>query len=184
MRLRWKLSGGPCAIALALVLTSCGAAEESSPVVVGSLEPAPAAVPAIPTAQSPAAQPSTASKAIADPTLLSTPPVPTVDPFADQPLVDRTEWTDAVDGRRLLVYPTEAGRQDTFPTAGERAWQEVLAQSPEADTPGMRDQFLCHWEWARVVAPNKTSWNLEPWRPAVGYQETVNALCNPGGPER
>ncbi|MRH92252.1 DUF2599 domain-containing protein [Nocardia sp. SYP-A9097] len=155
-----------------LALSGCGAAEESSPVIVGSLTAlAPAAAPAT----TPTGQP------IADPKVAS---VPTVDPFADQTLIDRTEWTDAVDGRRLLVYPTDAGRQDTFPTVGERAWQEVVVDSPDADTPGMRDQFICHWEWARLVQPDKPSWNLEPWRPAVGYQATVNALCNPGGPER
>ncbi|WP_433665063.1 DUF2599 domain-containing protein [Nocardia sp. CA-128927] len=109
---------------------------------------------------------------------------PTVDPYAGQPLIDHTDWTDAVDGARLLVYPTPAGRQTTFPGTDERAWQEVLAQAPDADTPGMRDQFICHWTWARLVEPDKPSWNLEPWRPAVGYQATVEARCNPGGPER
>lgn len=172
MRQRWRPAGA--LIAVALGLSGCGAAEESAPVVVGSVAPA-AETKAAPATSSPAAQP------IAAPTTSAT---PLVDPYADDALIDRTEWTDAVDGRRLLVYPTQAGRADVFPTAGERAWQEVLTQSPDADTPGMRDQFLCHWEWARVVAPNKPSWNLEPWRPAVGYEATVNALCNPGGPER
>ncbi|MEV0296884.1 DUF2599 domain-containing protein [Nocardia sp. NPDC050710] len=110
--------------------------------------------------------------------------LPTVDPYADVPLIDHVEWTEAVDGTRLLVYPSTAGRRTTFPGSDERAWQEVLAQSPDAQTPGMRDQFICHWEWARLVQPNKPSWNLEPWRPAVGYQATVAASCNPGGPER
>ncbi|WP_330180607.1 DUF2599 domain-containing protein [Nocardia sp. NBC_01503] len=171
MRQRWKLSGG--LLALALSLSGCGAAEESSPVIVGSLSTLAAA---------PAAPATTATGLpIADPTLSQ---APAVDNYADQPLIDRTEWTEAVDGRRLLVYPTDAGRRDNFPTAGERAWQEVLVDSPDADTPGMRDQFICHWEWARLVQPDKPSWNLEPWRSAVGYQETVNAMCNPGGPER
>lgn len=172
MRLRWKLSGGLAAFAL--VLAGCGAAEESSPVIIGSLEGSPEAA-----APAPATTPAS-PRAIAAP---SSAPL-TVDQYADQPLVERTEWTEAIDGNRLMVFPTVAGRKDTFPTAGDRAWAEVLAAAPDADTPGMRDQFLCHWEWARVVAPNKVSWNLEPWRPAVGYQETVNALCNPGGPER
>jgi hypothetical protein len=116
----------------------------------------------------------------------STPPaaVPTVDPYADLALIDHVEWTEGIDGARLLVFPTQAGRHTTFPGSDERAWQEVLAQSADADSPGMRDQFICHWEWARMVAPNKPSWNLEPWRPAVGYQATVQASCNPGGPER
>ncbi len=109
---------------------------------------------------------------------------PTVDPYAGMPLIDHVEWAETVDGSRLRVYPTTAGRQTTFPGTDERAWREVLTESPDADTPGMRDQFICHWIWARLVEPNKTSWNLEPWRPAVGYQATVDARCNPGGPER
>ncbi|WP_067820892.1 DUF2599 domain-containing protein [Nocardia inohanensis] len=170
MRRRWRPAGA--LIALALGLTGCGAAEESAPVVVGSVTAA---------AQTPGASSASTAHPIASP---STSPTPMVDVYAGVALIDHTEWTEAVDGSRLLVYPTQAGRADVYPTAGERAWQEVLSQSPEADTPGMRDQFICHWEWARVVQPNKTSWNLEPWRPAVGYQATVNALCNPGGPER
>lgn len=180
MRRRARLSGALLTCVAAVMLSGCGAAEESAPVVIGSLEPAARAEPAPAqafTAATPTV-PASTPKAIADPTPLAP------DQYADVPLIDHTEWTDAIDGRRLLVYPTTAGRADTYPTAGDRAWQEVVADSPEADTPGMRDQFRCHWEWARVVAPNKPSWNLEPWRPDVGYQETVNALCNPGGPER
>ncbi|TQM33316.1 DUF2599 domain-containing protein [Nocardia bhagyanarayanae] len=109
---------------------------------------------------------------------------PTVDPYEGIPLVDHVEWTENVDGPRLLVFPSEAGRRTTYPGSDERAWQEVLTQSPAADAPGMRDQFVCHWDWARLVQPNKPSWNLEPWRPAVGYPATVQASCNPGGPER
>ncbi|WP_280315876.1 DUF2599 domain-containing protein [Nocardia abscessus] len=110
--------------------------------------------------------------------------VPSVDPYTGQPLVDNVTWTETIDGPRLLVFPTQAGRQTTFPGSDERAWQEVVARSADADAPGMRDQFVCHWAWARLVQPNKPSWNLEPWRPAVGYQATVEARCNPGGPER
>ncbi|NKY85205.1 DUF2599 domain-containing protein [Nocardia veterana] len=119
------------------------------------------------------------------PPLTSGPPAPepTTDPFAGSPLVDHTEWTDDVDGRRLHVYPTPAGRADQFPAALDRAWSEIVADAPDADSPGMYDQFRCHWVWARMVAPNKPAWNLEPWRPAVGYQATVQALCNPGGPD-
>ncbi|MGV9667452.1 DUF2599 domain-containing protein [Nocardia niigatensis] len=183
MRQRWKLAGGSPVLALALVLTGCGAAEDSPPVVVSSLTLAPhpsTAAAAQPTAPAPATgtpQPTGSAAATA-------PGVPTADPFPDQNLIDHTEWTDDSDGRRLRVYPTPAGRADTFPAALGRAWQEVLTSAPEADTPGMYDQFRCHWEWARAVTPDKISWNLEPWRPAVGYGATVTALCNPGGPER
>ncbi|MEC3956600.1 DUF2599 domain-containing protein [Nocardia sp. CDC153] len=179
MRRRWKLAGGPPALALALVLTGCGAAEESAPVVVSSLTLAPR-----PTETTPTPAGSAAPIPAPAPTASAVAGLPTVDPYPDQPLIDHTEWTDEIDGRRLHVYPTQAGRKDTFPAALDRAWQEVLTDAPDADTPGMYDQFRCHWEWARVVAPDKPSWNLEPWRPAVGYDATVVAMCNPGGPER
>ncbi|KZM73475.1 DUF2599 domain-containing protein [Nocardia terpenica] len=113
----------------------------------------------------------------------SVPESGSADPFADDRLIDHVVWTDTRDGRRLMIFPTLSGRRDFAPPAGDRAWQEVLEQAPDANTPGMIDQFMCHWHWARVVESGKTSWNLEPWRPVVGYPETVAALCNPGAPE-
>ena len=109
---------------------------------------------------------------------------PTVDPYAGQPLIDHIAWTTNIDGARLLVYPTAAGRHTDFPGSDLRAWREIRTADPGADTAGMWDQFRCHWEWARLIARDKPSWNLEPWRPAVGYAATVDAACNPGGPER
>lgn len=39
-----------------------------------------------------------------------------------------------------------------------------------------RDQLLCHvWSVGRLKMP----WNLDSWRPNVGYNATVLALCNP-----
>lgn len=111
-------------------------------------------------------------------------PTPTVDPYAGQPLIDRLEWTENADGPRLMVHPTRAGRDTPYPGSDLRAWQEIRTADPAADTPGMWDQFRCHWEWARLIAPDKPTWNLEPWRPLVGYDATVDAACNPGGPER
>ncbi|MEU4311649.1 DUF2599 domain-containing protein [Nocardia sp. NPDC024068] len=111
-------------------------------------------------------------------------PIPTVDPYAGMPLIERLEWTSNADGTRLMVHPTRAGRDTTFPGSDARAWQEVVRSDPAADTPGMWNQFRCHWDWARLIAPEKPSWNLEPWRPPVGYDATVDAACNPGGPER
>ena len=105
------------------------------------------------------------------------------DPATTDRLIDHTYWGSTDKGRQLQIFPTLAGRSDTLPAASARAWQEVLADAPTANTPGMYDQFLCHWNFARFVDPSKRSWNLEPWRPAVGYRATVGALCNPGGPE-
>ena len=47
----------------------------------------------------------------------------------------------------------------------------------------MRAQFVCHWRFAEIAEPGKTSWNLEPWRPVVDDQAMVDAGCNPGGGE-
>ncbi|AHH18846.1 hypothetical protein NONO_c40620 [Nocardia nova SH22a] len=178
---RWKrrlVRQGPVtALAVAAVLVAAACSDDSADTAtppssattsVSPATPEPAA-PARPQLSAPAAAPEPAE--------------PTTDPYAGSPLIDHTEWTDDPDGRRLHVYPTPAGRDDQFPAAQDRAWAEILAAAPDADSPGMYDQFVCHWVWARMVAPNKPSWNIEPWRPAVGYQATVAAMCNPGGPD-
>ncbi|WP_239476553.1 DUF2599 domain-containing protein [Nocardia arizonensis] len=157
--------------ALGGLVAACGGRDDAS----ASATSAPSSTISITTAP-----PRTAAAPPATPIASS----PTADPYEGQPLIDHVTWTESVDGPRLMVFPTVAGRRTAAVGSDERAWQEVLAQAADAETPGMRDQFVCHWEWARLVAPNKPSWNLEPWRPDVGYQATVAASCNPGGPER
>ncbi|MEB3984264.1 DUF2599 domain-containing protein [Mycobacterium sp. 663a-19] len=103
------------------------------------------------------------------------------------PFIDHTEWTQWAGLASLRVYPTPSGRaaarQPAAPAAADEAWAEVLALAPGADTPGMRAQFLCHWEFAETAEPGKPSWNLEPWRPVVDDDQMVAAGCNPGAPE-
>ncbi|WP_326548229.1 DUF2599 domain-containing protein [Mycolicibacterium sp. ND9-15] len=102
------------------------------------------------------------------------------------PFVDHVEWAKWGDLSTLRVYPTPAGRLASgLATAvqGEAAWAEVLTLSPDADIPGMKPQFICHWEFAELNKPGKTSWNLEPWRPEVSYERMVQTGCNPGGTE-
>ena len=110
-------------------------------------------------------------------------------PFS-QPFVDHTEWTHWGRLTSLRVYPTPSAREAArLPgtaasiSGADEAWAEVLALSPDADTPGMRAQFICHWQFAEIAQPGKSSWNLEPWRPVVGDAEMVASGCNPGGPE-
>ena len=103
----------------------------------------------------------------------------------DPPYVDHVQWAKWGDMSSLRVYPTKAGRMastqpGTDAQAGE-AWTEVLTLSPDADIPGMRAQFLCHWHYAELVEPGKVSWNLEPWRNVVSDDEMIAAGCNPGG---
>jgi Protein of unknown function (DUF2599) len=113
-------------------------------------------------------------------------PAANANPTPAPPYVDHVEWAKWGDLSSLRVYPTDSGREASVvaTTAGaDEAWAEVLALSPHADIPGMRDQFDCHWEFAELAAPGKTSWNLEPWRPEVSAKEMVDAGCNPGGTE-
>ncbi len=110
-------------------------------------------------------------------------------PSYSPPFVDHTEWAQW--GRQnltsLRVYPTPSGRvaarQPGTAAAADEAWAEVLALSPDADTAGMRAQFMCHWQFAEFAEPGKTSWNLEPWRPVVDDSQMFASGCNPGGSE-
>jgi hypothetical protein len=109
-------------------------------------------------------------------------------PGSGPPFVDHTQWTEFSHRPSLRVYPTPSGRAAAGqlgppgPDADE-AWSEVLALAPDADIPGMREQFLCHWELAEFAEPGKVSWNLEPWRPVVDAATMVGSGCNPGGSE-
>ena len=109
------------------------------------------------------------------------------DPVPGPPYVDHVEWVHWADLSSLRVYPTasartEAGQLGTRAQADE-AWTEILTLAPDADLPGMRAQFLCHWQLAELAQPGKPSWNLEPWRPDVDYRDMLAAGCNPGGTE-
>lgn len=109
------------------------------------------------------------------------------DPAYSPPFVDHTSWAQRGLLTSLRVYPTPSGRlasrQPGTAGAADEAWAEVLALAPNADTPGMRAQFLCHWQFAEMAQPGKTSWNLEPGRPVVDDAEMVASGCNPGSPE-
>jgi hypothetical protein len=109
------------------------------------------------------------------------------DPIPGPPFVDHSEWVHWGDLSSLRVYPTAAGReaagQVLNAAQGNEAWTEVLALSPDADIPGMREQFMCHWTYAEFARPGKSSWNLEPWRPVVDDDTMVGTGCNPGGTE-
>ncbi|MGB8405552.1 MAG: DUF2599 domain-containing protein [Mycobacterium sp.] len=119
--------------------------------------------------------------------LLAWQPAPaSADPVFAPPYIDHTQWAQFDGKASLRVYPTLSGRRASGVASmlrGEEAWSEVLADAPDADTPGMRSQFLCHWYFAEAAAPGKTSWNLEPWRPVVDDATMAQTRCNPGGQE-
>jgi hypothetical protein len=111
----------------------------------------------------------------------------TANPVPGPPYVANAEWAKWGDLSSLRVYPTDAGRlasgQLGTSVAAAEAWTEVLTLSPDADIPGMHEQFMCHWQYAEFAFPGKASWNLEPWRPEVSMDEMLAAHCNPGGTE-
>lgn len=88
--------------------------------------------------------------------------------------VEATAWGDREGGESLAVTPSAWARASG--AAAERlTWTQLVALEPRADSPTMRDQLSCH----QLGAPDKATWNLEPWRPDVGWLSVVAARCNP-----
>lgn len=109
-----------------------------------------------------------------------TPPAPA--PPAG-PLIESATWADSDYGATLKIAPTDVGRAASGPDDPHTAWREVLELAPDADSPGMWEQFECHWIWARIIEPGKPTWNVEPWRSVVDEGQMIAEGCNPGGPE-
>lgn len=107
-------------------------------------------------------------------------PMQTTTPTVPPPYVDHVTWVETAVGPSLQIVPTPAGRRTENPTGDDIAWAEVLRLAPDADTPGMRAQFDCHWDFARLVEPDKPSWNIEPQRPVVTDDVMIQTRCNPG----
>ena len=150
-------------------------------VVVGlsgcSAEPAVSAGPATTSATTAPPSPSPST------TTSTTAPPASATPTAVPPFVARVQWVRGSGGRSLQIFPTPSGRAARGALDDDEAWAEVLRRAPDADQPGMRAQFDCHWTFARLVDPDKPSWNIEPWRPVVTDRQMVDARCNPGAPE-
>ncbi|WP_263118200.1 DUF2599 domain-containing protein [Cellulomonas sp. RIT-PI-Y] len=85
-------------------------------------------------------------------------------------------WADIDDegGRSLAVVPSTWARGGGL-AVDALLWAQLIAAQPEADSQTMHDQLTCH----QIGAPDKESWNLEPWRPEVGLVQTLLARCNP-----
>jgi hypothetical protein len=83
-------------------------------------------------------------------------------------------WGENEGGRSLAVDPADWARH-----AGQAGLDlirtQLVAAEPEAGSSTMDDQLVCH----AVGAPDKATWNLEPWRPEVGLILTATAQCNP-----
>lgn len=116
-------------------------------------------------------------------------PVAAADVGAPPPYINNVQWVSYGGLPTLRVYPTAAGREvagDVGKTVvqADEAWAEVVGLAPDADTLSIRAQFICHWQFAELAEPGKTSWNLEAWRPDVDDNTMVLTGCNPGGSEK
>ena len=110
-------------------------------------------------------------------TLASAPPDDvTVTTWLGAQGVRSATWGNREGGRSLAVDPTPWARQSGL-VGEETAWAQLVASEPEAGSRTMRDQFDCH----SLGATDKATWNLEPWRPDVGFLATAAARCNPTG---
>ncbi len=88
--------------------------------------------------------------------------------------IESATWGENEGGRSLAVDPTDWARH-----AGQAGLDlirtQLVAAEPDAGSTTMGDQLVCH----AVGAPDKATWNLEPWRPDVGLILTATAHCNP-----
>lgn len=114
----------------------------------------------------------------------------TSDPWWHPDYVGSVRWVTLAGnpGPTLQVYPTAWGRtMATFDRSGSFA--EVQRKAGRSLNNSMYNQFLCHADWWPLknlygdkeadrlhAAP---TWNLDTWRPDVGYWTTVYRKCNP-----
>lgn len=90
-------------------------------------------------------------------------------------------------GMAVLATPTLAsadpGQQDEGPTTLVEELSPYTTEDSQTplsgDADSMRDQMYCHIDVVRLRAPNKTSWNLDTWRPNVSYAKMLAEQCNP-----
>ncbi|MEN0128499.1 MAG: DUF2599 domain-containing protein [Brevundimonas sp.] len=88
--------------------------------------------------------------------------------------VDDTDWGVREGGRSLAVTPSTWARGGGL-AAADLTWTQLVEREPDADSASMHDQLRCH----ELGAPDKATWNLEPWRPQVDGLAMLAARCNP-----
>jgi Protein of unknown function (DUF2599) len=111
------------------------------------------------------------------------------DPYLFVSLIKSASWSyHSGYGWTLAVTPTSWARANAGSyLVGEYDWSELLSKYGSVgrgikyNLTGMRDQLICHQQVVAVYSPTKATWNIDEWRPSVGYAQTVNSSCNPGG---
>ncbi len=110
------------------------------------------------------------------------------DPWLGINLIDHATWVyHSGFGWTFEVTPTWWARANAGGYfIGVADWDELYGRYKNrglnTNLNGMRDQLICHQQVVAIRDPGKPTWNIDEWRPDVGYLQTVNASCNPGGP--
>ncbi len=107
------------------------------------------------------------------------------DPWLGKDLISNATWAYHAEGWTLRVTPTSWQRFWNGYWPGASGWDELYSKyrnrGLNRNLEGMRDQYICHVQIVSVRAPSRPTWNLDEWRPNVGYLQTINSSCNPGG---
>lgn len=106
------------------------------------------------------------------------------DPYLGMKLIKKTAWAKNNNkySPTLKVYPTAWGRTASSVARGY-AWEETRSKTkrkgwPNPNTASMKNQFYCHYDFVRVRAPRKVSWNLDTKLPNRGYWGFSKKGCN------
>jgi Protein of unknown function (DUF2599) len=105
--------------------------------------------------------------------------------FAEEPVhkqacssyIQSGKWVYRFNEWTLELVPTACGRAILADETGLMFYEiaRKFSGSPYwTNDRGMINQLVCHL----VIARNKEEWNLDPWRPYVGYHNTEAAGCN------
>lgn len=184
------------AVLTALAVLCAGCSTDPGPGTAGMPNPSAGSPAHLPTV--PPGRPSSAP-AEGDPVATSRPPLPPPGRPEDGPAVTgppgrapscpgdarvaEAVWVERSDGPALRVRPHEdlrgCGGPLTVAADPPPGWSDLVRQVPDADSPGMREQYDCHLR----LAPGQEVWHLEPWRPVVTDAQMLGSLCNPGAPD-
>ena len=96
--------------------------------------------------------------------------------------IERGVWVYRYSEWTLELEPTVCGRAISSNETAYMFYEiaKKFGGSPYwQNTRGMINQLTCHL----VIARNKPTWNMDPWRPYIGHSATVAAECNPEVPD-
>ncbi|WP_435736934.1 DUF2599 domain-containing protein [Cellulosimicrobium sp. PMB13] len=95
------------------------------------------------------------------------------DPAVVGKYIKKFTITQQSNGFTFGIYPVNAWNVTVSPD--EYYAEYKLYVNSHYEGQKYYDQIRCHWDFA----PFKSPWNIDSWRPNVGYAATVAAGCNP-----